>query len=400
MERIIAETKNGKLIEISYRGSPHFLFSCPMSDRKLLIECSNFNFNVKLHPLVRFNGIKKLFFKENVKDQRKRLNKEKRFLIDHLYKQMLKNKQFIPLSFVRYNNRYNKEFNYYSLAVSYELLDAKHIFLKIMYSNFFNYNWKYFFDNYDRLEYHLKNNLSARQMLISFVSEHGKINKLWKNKKFKWIIQETPYFYLKALRVIRYLSEDNLKKFYDYSQSIYRNNNTFDFNRSNSSLSATPFFNRKLKKKFCKEKKSKYEKRKVIIKVGNGILNSTMNVVNLFNNKPTEIFIASSNSHHQIYSELYDFIFLINNVHLKFISTNSSFIMHDTNNIIIPNMKYATRMLRNFEKQVFNFNKYSSLEVCEYIEKFIFYLDRIKSKRTRRFIKIRLEDIYIRYKLG
>lgn len=257
--------------------------------RKNLIITPNVNLKYKF----KLNLYQTIYLdkeKEDIKAQRKKLNEEKQFLIIQLYKCMLKNKSFILPNFIRYNSRYDKEFNYYALMVPYEYLDIKHIFLKLMYSKFFNYNWRYFLNNYDRLEYYLKNNLSARQMLISFVSRYGKINKLWKNKRFKWIIQETPYFYLRILKVIRYLNEDNLKKFHDFSQSIYCNNISFSSNLL-LTISSSNNINRELKEKTCRKKKRVYKRKSVTIKVGNGMLNSTMSVVNLFNNKPAEYLL-------------------------------------------------------------------------------------------------------------
>lgn len=392
MKKIIAKNKDGELIKTSYRNQ--YMFSSrSISRRKIIFEHVNNHFSIKLHPLVRCGGIKKLFPKEVVKTQQKRRNKEKQLLVTCLYKQMLKNKSFIPPGYIRYNSRYDKEFNYYSIIVPYKLLDAKHVFLKLMYANSFKYNWGYFLNNYNRLESYLKNNLSARQMLISFVSEYGKINKLWKNKKFKWIIQETPYFYLKTLRVIRYLNSDDLDRFYKYEQSTCYN----DMRDPAYKIFPDIHFSNKKNVIFNNKKRVK---RTANIGVSNGILNPTMSIVNLFNNKPAEIFIANSNLFRQTYLELSRFVFLVNNDHLKFISTDAYFIMNDCKNIIIPNMKYATHMIRNFEKEIFLNKKITPSEVCRYIEKIMLYLDRVKSKRTREFIKIKLENMYLRYKLG
>ena len=389
-KEIIAETKTEKLAYIKTPSHIRYEFSHISLDKDLVITPSeNLKYNFELYPYTHLPHPNKSN-KDSIKAQQKELNKEKQFLIIQLYQCMLRDKKFILPNFIRHNSRYGKEFNYYTLMVPYELLDTKHIFLKLMYSNFFNHNWKYFFDNYDRLEFYLKNNLSARQMLISFVSEYGKINKLWKNKRFKWIIHETPYFYLRVLRVIRYLNGDNSKEFSQYKRSRYQNFpkkmilNEVDVNKL--SLKPKP------------RKKSMYKRERVIIEIGNGVLNSTMNIVNLFNNEPTEIFITNSRTHVQSYSELFNFIYLVNNKHVKFISTNISLIAYDYKDIVIPNMKYAARMLRHFINCIFG-DDLSSRAVNNYIEKLTFYLDKIESKRTRKFIKAKLEDTYIQYKL-
>ena len=390
-KKIIAETKNEKLACIKTPSHIRYEFSHISLDKDLVVTPSeNLKYNFELYPYTHLPHPNKSN-KDKLKAQQKELSEEKQFLIIQLYQCMLRDKKFVLPNFIRYNSRYDKEFNYYTLMVPYELLDAKHVFLKLMYSKFFNHNWKYFFDNYDRLEPYLKNNLSARQMLISFMSEHGKINKLWKNKRFKWIIYETPYFYLRVLRVMRYLDEDNLKEFNQYKQSRYQNLpkelilNEVEVNRL--SLKPKP------------RKKSMYKREKVVIKIGNGVLNPTMNIVNLFNNEPAEIFITNSRTHVQPYSELFNFIYLVNNKYVKFISTNTSLIAYDHKDIVIPNMKYAARILRHFIKCIFG-GDLSSRAVINYIEKFTFYLDKIESKRTRKFIKIKLEDTYVQYKLS
>ena len=103
---------------------------------------------------------------------------KKQKLINECYLQMSKDKRFIASNFIRYNSRYKNTFNYFAVLVSYNFLDSKHIFLRLMYSNVFNRSWKYFIENYNNLEPYLKESITERQMLISFVVKFAKINKL------------------------------------------------------------------------------------------------------------------------------------------------------------------------------------------------------------------------------
>lgn len=137
------------------------------------------------------------------------LVEKKQQLIDKLWLCMLEDKRFILPQLVRYNCRYKEEFNYFASHVSFELLvkDYKHIFFKLMYSKTFKKSWDYFELNYDELKPFLIDNLYARQMLILFVTHFIKINKLWKNKKYKWIIEATPYVYLNKIKVTKYFNK-------------------------------------------------------------------------------------------------------------------------------------------------------------------------------------------------
>ena len=347
-----------------------------------------------------------------------RMFAKKQDLVNRYYLYALKDKRFLLPNLVRYNSRYKNTFNYFATLVSYDILDNKHIFLRLMYSKVFNHNWKYFVENYDNLEQYLRDNLSARQMLISFVSKFAKINKLWKDKKFKWIIQATPKFYLKILKVVRYLNRDQyfkLRKKDNITTTSILNNfckhvstnlqygtiaefNSFEENERDNYFTKPCPFNKKNVSQCMNFDCPKRRKISVVIIIGNGMLNSTMNIVNLFNNKPSKIFIANSRTQNIPYSVLNLLISLIGNSQVKFISTNPSSISFDPDNIIIPNMKYIASMVRHFIRLVEDTN----MPICaidRYIKRILDNLNKVESKRTQKFIKTKLENFYLQYKL-
>ena len=424
MSTIIVKTLQATLCQTSY--SIHN-FTHSSSDEILTIEKKQNSLNYRI-GLKSSSGWTKGSKKTRLEWARMFIKKQN--LIDAYYLCMINDARFILPNLVRFNSRYNERFNYFTILVSYDVLDFKHKFLKLMYSAQFKPNWKYFVENYDSLQQYLKDNLSARQMLIAFVVKFAKINKLWKNKKFKWIIQDTPNFYLKTIGVIRYFDRDqylDFKSFYyenpivlssnskavtlvSFCKHIARNvefDNTSGFNRvqwtnclkeeGKTFNDACPYGKSNSKECFsfkCPRRK----KEELVLTLGNGILNSTMDIVNVFNNKPACIFITNSCTSYASSVSLFKFMYMTNNMHIKFISTNVDQIFRDRKNIIIPNMRYITRVLRQFANIILQ-PHISIEEVDRFVERISINLYRIKNKRTYKFVKTRLENLYLEYKL-
>ncbi len=428
MPTTIVKTLHAKLCQVNYFTHS---FTYNSSNETLILEKRQDSLKYKI-------GLDSaLFWNKDSKKSKSEWNQmflKKQNLIDQYYSYMVNDKRFILPNLVRYNSRYNHTFNYLAILVSYSILDNKHIFLKLMYSKVFNHNWKYFIENYDSLEHYLKDNLSARQMLISFVVKFAKINKLWKDKKFKWIIQATPDFYLKTIKLVRCFNRDQYIDFRDsyyenptvlssnskaatlvsfckyiaknvefdtaefdkvHWNNLYKGNiNSFDKNSFND---ACPYGKSNSHECFS-FKCPKRKREELVLTIGNGILNPTMNIVNAFNNKPAHIFITNSHTNYTANSVLFKFIYMIDNINIKFVSTNVSQIIQDRRNIIIPNIKYIAKILRQFANIILHTHT-SPEEVDRFVERISTNLYKIKNNRTHKFIKTRLENLYLEYKL-
>jgi len=124
-------------------------------------------------------------------------------LHNELWVKSMVQKQY-PTPLFEERKRYGVKFNFQALQVDFNLLDTKHQLLKMVYSNHYGYIWKYFVNHYElSFKSLLEKCLWARQMLLTFVTKFNKFNNLWKNPKFKWIVEQTPHYYIQRLKWLR-----------------------------------------------------------------------------------------------------------------------------------------------------------------------------------------------------
>lgn len=299
---------------------------------------------------------------------------------------------------IKFNQRYKQQFNYIATKVSYDILDNKHKFLKLYHKRkYFNYHWECFINDYKNVKEFLEDNLFARQMLLSFVTLFGKFNKIYKNKKFRWIVEETPDFYIKGFVLSTW---ETREKFIEY----FRQNlgEKGDFEESWRIHGCHGFcgtdFNAVPKSRFRSYQKCPYDienikdclkfkcpKRKRETLSTNevyGYKNKTSEIIKLFNNQSCIL-----NIHHIFPKRLR--LFIKNDHKIQKLSTHFSELQQEDT---IPNMKYCNRIIRNIENYVEGRkNRFPNLMMV--LDKILDNLDYIEGERQKLNVKRRIERI-------
>lgn len=119
--------------------------------------------------------------------------------------------------FYVYNSRYKTYFSPLSYKLKYDQLDTRHKFFRM--KNYNNISFTRVINDFKKNYYNeyksfLENNYWARQCFISFLVYHNKINYFANMKKYKWIFDQTPEFYLYKIKLINIIKENHCS--YDY----------------------------------------------------------------------------------------------------------------------------------------------------------------------------------------
>ncbi len=140
---------------------------------------------------------------------------------------------------VRKKHRFYKcEYNICKMFRRFEKSDFKYMILKLRTAKSFSFYWRELKKKWD--DDFLKENLWARQILIDFMCRFAKLHLLYKNKKRKWIIDSTEWFYFKGFKFTH-----NIKTHSKYKQNypVFLNENESQIN--NQRIEINSFYEKK-----------------------------------------------------------------------------------------------------------------------------------------------------------